>query len=173
MSGGFEQSLTKGHFGEGLVKSILKSKGYIVYSVENEGSHPFDLLVVNMTTGKTFLADVKTIPRRNKYPDNGLKHDDYKKYSDWKKKSGLDFWIFFVDEMLGSIYGNELSKLSVRSYDKKVNKSYPMVYIDKYYSYNSMIYFHLNSMINIGVISEIDSLYLRELAQRRHGYEHL
>jgi hypothetical protein len=166
----FEKSLDKGAYGERIVKDLLMSKGYFVYSVENKGSHPFDILLVNNNTKKIMIVDVKSTTRRNKYPDVGIDLDDWKKYKYWKKKTGLDFYIIFVDEMTCEIYGNELRKLDLRKYDPNVGKVYPLPYV--WDPYNQLIYFHLDNMDKYGKITEQEALDLRSLSQRYHGYDH-
>lgn len=166
----FSRSLDKGDYGERIVKNLLISKGFFVYSVENSGSHPFDLLVVNSKDNSIRFVDVKATTRRNKYPDVGIDLDDWKKYKYWKKQTGLDFYIFFVDEMTCEIYGNELRKLDIRKYDETVGKVYPLPYTQD--PYNKIIYFHLDNMTHYGKITEEEALQLRSLSQRYHGYDH-
>lgn len=166
----FGNTVKKGDIGESIVKRIVKNMGFLVYSVENEGSHPFDFILVHRESFKMMLFDVKTVARRNKYDDNGLDLDDWNYYWEWKKKTGLDFFILFVDEMLEKVYGNRIEELNKPYYDKKRNIVYPLIYRGEY---SSKIYLPLSRMKHIADISSEEAEYIRSFAQRNHAYEWL
>lgn len=170
----FDKSLRKGDLGEEIVKTILRDNGYVLYTVDNEGSHPFDIMAVDIESHRLVVVEVKTIPRRNLYEDNGLKLTSWKKYTRWYKETGIDFFLIFVDEMTREVYGNTLQILSEHYYDRTSGLYYPLVYKDRFgFSSNDMIYLHLNKCKPFGNISDEDASKMRGLSQRKHGYAHL
>lgn len=105
-------TVIKGNIGERLVREYLERKGFIVYEPKTSGPHGFDKLAI-LNKKQAIIAECKTKARRNKFADTGIniKHlDDYEYIS---AKHNLPVFIFFVDELVGEIYGNTLKELLV------------------------------------------------------------
>ena len=115
------KTVKKGNIGEEITRQYLESKGYIIYKPLTEGPHSFDNLAIK---GKTniFIVEVKTKPRRKYYNDTGIDIRHYKTYREVSKKHNLKVFIFFIDEIQGLVYGNDLNNL-IKPVDDK--KQYP------------------------------------------------
>lgn len=137
------KTVKKGNIGEEITRQYLESKGYIIYKPLTEGAHSFDNLAIK---GKTniFIVEVKTKPRRKYYNDTGIDIRHYKTYREVSKKHNLKVFIFFIDEIQGLVYGNDLNNL-IKPVDDK--KKYPLV--DK-----GIVYFHLSNMIEIAKLTQ-------------------
>ena len=100
----------KGDIGEEIIKKYMESKGWVVYKPITDGAHPFDMLC---TKNKTqFLAlDVKTKARLNKYPATGIDIRHYNDYKTLTETLSIDFYLFFVDDKVGTVHCQQLSKL--------------------------------------------------------------
>jgi hypothetical protein len=158
----FNTALEKGEYGEQIVRCILEEKGFIVYKPNTEGAHAFDILAIK-DKSKCIAMDVKAKARRNKYADTGINLRHYNVYKRFADKHAMDFWLIFVDEMLGSIYGNTLEKLDE---PKKVDGiKYP------YNSNNSIRYWPISSMIVIHQLNQKERADLACLSQRSYNYE--
>ena len=106
----FEIALRKGAIGEEIVRPYLEAKGYVVCRPVTEGAHAFDGLAIR--NKKHCIAyDVKAKARMNKWPATGVNVSHFLTYWEFSQNHNMPFWLFFVDEMLGQIYGNEISKL--------------------------------------------------------------
>jgi len=113
------KEVEKGDIGEEIIIKYLEKKGYIVYKPITDGPHRFDNMVYKETQ-KSRIVEVKTYARRNIYPDTGIDLPHYHVY----KKYSEDIYIFFVDELEGSVYGNKLSILETPTIIN--NKKYPL-----------------------------------------------
>lgn len=158
----FETCLAKGEYGESIVRRLFEEKGYIVYNPKTKGAHPFDIFALN--TGKPCIAaDVKSKPRRILYPDTGISLKHYNIYLNFSKAHSMEFWIIFVDQNSGDIYGNTISKLDVpRIID---NRTYPLNE-DKtrYWPVKAMRFFHKltdQEMKELNRLSQINDKYKR------------
>lgn len=105
-------SVKKGCVGERLVNQYLIEQGFIPYSPDTDGAHPFDRLVATRDKRHIFIADVKTKPARTFYPDTGINIAHYNQYDFIQKRHKVNTFIFFVDEDAGKVYGNWLRKLA-------------------------------------------------------------
>jgi hypothetical protein len=150
----------KGAFGERIIKAFLEAKGFCVYEPTTEMAHAFDFLAVK-DKRQCVALDVKSKARRSKYPDTGIDIRHYETYRDFSKKHKMPFFIAFVDEWIGKIYGNWLEKLQEPC--KIGDKKYPSVE-------RSIIYFPLAKMIDIQELSESDAAELRALSTRNYAY---
>lgn len=108
----------KGEYGEALFRGILEKKSYTVYTPNTKGPHPFDIIAVHKChkTGEkkpVFAADVKTKPMRIYYADTGIGLNHYHVYLKFSKTHLMEFWLIFVDQNLGEIYGNTISQLDI------------------------------------------------------------
>jgi len=158
----FENSKSnkKGNIGESIVKDWLKNRGYMIYSPEVLGAHAFDILAmkdkINLIAG-----DVKTKAKLNKYNGTGIDISHYKTYKKISEKHNIPFFIFFVDEQMGKIYGNFLDKLEAKVYD------------DVQYPFNmneEIIIFSMKNMILVADISLDDSNKIKMLNTRNYEY---
>ena len=160
MQKSFEIGLSKGAFGESIVRNILEEKGYCVYNPTTEGAHAFDILAIK--DKKNCIAiDVKSKARRNYFPDTGIDTRHYETYNSFAKKHNMQFWLFFVDEMERKIYGNELRLLSEDHLE--YGRVYPLIQ-------NRIIYFPLSKMKTVSILTQKDCDYLKSLNQRSYEY---
>lgn len=121
----------KGNLGEELIDSFLLKKNCVFYRPAVNGSHLFDRFCYKIENGKqlTFIVEIKTKPRRSAYPDTGIEIKHYDKYKNFSKQHNFQVWLFFVDEALKSVYGNELKILEqkIEVKDGNYNLSYPLI----------------------------------------------
>lgn len=169
----FDTALKKGDIGERVVIPILERKGFAVYRPFTEGAHCFDILAIQ-NKDKAIALDVKAKARLNSYEATGIDQRHFEEYKNFSEKHNMDFWVIFVDEMLGEIYGNKISELEkprCRSGEiTETNEFYPMV---KPWGYrgSKIRVWHLNSMIrNIGSLNDEAINDLKNYSQRAHEY---
>lgn len=164
----FEKSLKKGRVGEEYVRGLLEKKGYIVYTPKTEGAHAFDFLAIKEKE-KCIALDVKSKARRNKYKDTGVNLKHYRIYEAFMKRHNMPFWLIFVDEMEKKIYGNTIEALMA---DKKeeFGINYPYIWKRKPDDKDGTIYWHLDSMIQMGCLECEAQELLCVLSQRNHEY---
>ena len=153
-------TVIKGNIGEELVREYLESKGYIVYEPKTNGAHGFDKLAI-LNKKQAIIAECKTKARRNKYPDTGIQIRHYEEYKYISDKHNLPVFIFFIDEMLGQIYGNKLEELVKPN--KVGDKQYPS-------KENGIIYFPLANMKVVCGIAEKDAELLKDKSTRNYEY---
>jgi hypothetical protein len=161
----FDLALAKGEYGEQIVRRILERKGFVVYKPATEGAHAFDVMAIK-DKSRCIAMDVKAKSRRNKYADTGINIKHFQTYKSFSDTHSMPFWVVFVDEMIGKIYGNTLEQLS-----KPVEREgikYPYTFDDPY---GGTIYWHLDSMLQIYTLSESDKSNLVLLSQRNHEYK--
>jgi hypothetical protein len=155
-------STKKGKIGEEIVRRWLEEHGWIVYEPKTENrSHAFDKLAIK-DKKQLILIEVKTKARRNYYPDTGI---DIKHYNDYKlisEKYNLPIFLFFVDEMMGEIYGGKLSSLEKRVKISN-NREYPL-------KQNGIIYFPLEKMHKIAILNTMKTFELKKLNTRNYEY---
>ena len=159
----FNIASQKGELGEEIVTPYLESKGFIVYRPFTKGSHAFDGMAIK-DKKESIAYDVKAKPRLKYIPGTGVDEKHFKTYSDFSKRHNMPFWIFFVDEHMGSVYGNEIKELEKpvqeggRTFPYLINKETIRVW-------------HLSSMITIGNITSEEQRSLVELSQRNYKYD--
>ena len=142
---------SNGMVGSAIVRN-LESKGYIVYEPVTDGPHHFDKLI---SKDKKILAivEIKTYERLKFKPETGINLKNYKEYLDIKN---IEVFVFFVDYITESIYGN---KLSILSKQIEINKTfYP--YVMKSVTGDKQM-FHLKSMIEISKLKKDDCIHLK------------
>jgi hypothetical protein len=161
----------KGNLGEQIIREYLVKLGFVPYSPEGAGAHPFDKLCAAPNKKEIFIAECKTKARRDYYPDTGIDkrhYDDYKFIAD---KHNLRIFIFFIDEKLGKIYGNFMDELEKER--DIVYHAFPLRYpkIESYKSGVTIIYFPMAAMISIGDLRPDQVQKLKELSTRNPVYK--
>lgn len=154
-----KKEVIKGNIGERIVNEYLEKEGFVVYKSVTNSPHSFDRLAIK-DKQQLIIAEIKTKARRNKYKDTGFNFTHYNEYKKISEKHNLPVFIFFVDEMLGEIYGNWLSILE-KPYKKGLQ--YPAIF-------NDIIYFHLDTMKEICKLSNDEVIELKEYSQRSYKY---
>ncbi len=101
----------KGNYGESLVDAYYIEKGYMPYIPSCPGAHTIDRMYCKKSTTDIFIADIKTKPFRNCYPDTGLNTKHLNEYILAAANIGVDVKLIFVDEKARQIYGNSLTNL--------------------------------------------------------------
>lgn len=161
----FDVALAKGEYGEKIVRQILEEKGFVVYKPYTNGAHAFDVLAIK-DKQKCIALDVKAKARRNAYPDTGINLSHYSVYKAFSESHRMPFWLVFVDEAMGQIYGNCLEELDK---PRMVNgQSYPFVWRG---NNSGTIYWPLKAMILFRELSNSDVQELKSLSQRTHEYQ--
>jgi hypothetical protein len=159
-------TVKKGNVGEGLVNEYLIGHGYIPYSPDAGGAHPFDRLVASRDKKTIFIADAKTKAARKYYPDTGINERHYEEYKYIQDKYGIDVFIFFVDEEAQKIYGNVLRKLEAEA--KILHKgsllNYPM-------KYKGIIYFPLEHTKHIADIPQEQAEVIKQYTTKQEAYK--
>lgn len=155
------QTTQKGKIGENIVRKWLEDKGWIIYEAVTEKAHAFDKLAIK-DKNQMVLVEVKTKARRTYYPDTGIDIRSYESYKLLSEKHNLPVWLFFVDEMIGEIYGNKLSFLEekVKTSD---GREYPL-------KQGGIIYFPLERMYKIAVLDTNKVLEIKKLNTRNYEY---
>jgi hypothetical protein len=160
----FNKALTKGEYGEKIVRRVFEQRGFVVYKPVTDGAHAFDALAIK---GKRncIAIDVKAKAMRNKYPDTGINIRHYNLYREFSEKHNMPFWVVFVDEMKAEIYGNTLEQLDIPRTIRGLN-----------YPWNcdhggGTRYWPVHCMVPIHRLSCDEVLELKQLSQRNHDYE--
>jgi len=100
----------KGDIGEEIVKKYLQNRGWIIYKPITDGAHPFDMFCSRNKT--EFMAlDVKTKARLNNWAATGIDIRHYNDYKTLTETLDIDFYLFFVDDKVGTVHCQQLSKL--------------------------------------------------------------
>ena len=154
----------KGNIGENIVDQYFDGQGYIIYEPKQDAAHLIDRLYVK-DKKKLIFADTKTKAKRNMYPDTRF---DYRHYKDYHmlQNMGLEVWIFFVDEVEASVYGNTLEKLSEPCIvqHKGQTLKYPL-------RGGEIIYFYRKNMIDISLLSQEEVAEIKSHNTRNYEYE--
>lgn len=159
----FEVALRKGAIGEEIVRPYLEAKGYVVCRPVTEGAHAFDGLAIR--NKKHCIAyDVKAKARMNNWPATGVNVSHFITYRDFSQKHNMPFWVFFVDEMLGQIYGNEISKLEEHRLIDGVE--YPFVINTRS---DQIRIWPLKAMLKVSDLSDEQKAALAACNQRTHA----
>lgn len=162
----FEISLKKGAVGERIVRVLLERNGWVVYQPITDGAHCFDMLSIK-DKKRAIAIDVKAKARMNKWAATGVNERHFLEYKAFSETHNMPFWIFFVDELLGKIYGNELKVLEVPI--EVEGELYPKT-IQWGSNSPKIRYWSLASMKPLADISEEDMKELSSYNQRSYGY---
>lgn len=116
------------------------------------------------------IVEVKAKAKRNFYPDTGIDEEAYNNYKHISNEHHINCFIFFVDEFSGKIYGNSLDELEkptvVEHNGKKIH--YPLK--QQTASGKTIIYFPLDNMKTIGVLTDVEKAKLKQLSNRSYEY---
>jgi len=165
----WSKAVKKGALGEFIVDALLSKKNIVPYHPVFDGPHPFDRLCASLDKKRLYIIEVKTKARRTHYPDTGINIRHYNEYKYVRDHYNIPVFLVFVDEGERRIYGNFLTKLekpkavaTERWHAPIVN--YPL-------EENGIIYFPLNSMIDIAKLDEREAEKLKELSARSYLYK--
>lgn len=159
-------SVKKGNIGERLVNEFLINKGFIPYSPDVGGAHPFDRLVASKDKRTIFIADSKAKPARVYYPDTGINIKHYQEYKYIQDKYGIDVYIFFVDEEKQEIYGNFLRRL-----DEPAQIAHNGSIIEYPLESKGIRYFPLSHMQHIADIPFNEAIAMKNLSRKNSAYK--
>ena len=162
----FEIRLKKGEIGEGIVRSLLESKGWIVYCPFTKGAHAFDM-IATLNKERAIALDVKAKARMNKYPATGINLDHYEQYKRFSIKHSMPFWLVFVDEQTNEIYGNTIEKLDEECIVS--GQKYPMQIKSRFNK--TIIFWPIEKMHKFGEIPKDKVKELCELNTRSYEYK--
>lgn len=154
----------KGSIGERIVEEYLIKEGFVVYKPITDKAHGFDRLA-SRDKSHLIIVEVKSKARRNHYPDTGININQYQKYCETERRHRIPVFLFFVDEMIGTVYGNRLSALSTWGTIEVDGKEILYPIPDK-----GIIYFPLSKMITIGSLKDEEITQLKKYSTRSHEY---
>jgi hypothetical protein len=152
-----KKEVQKGDFGEDIVNKILRDKGFVIYEPQKIGPHAFDRLAIK-NKDSIIIAETKTKARLNSVPKTGFDKRSYDCYKKISLKHGLPVMIFFVDEMLGKVYGNFLHKLE-KNMEHRIFRESPMVL------------FNLSDMTFFYDLTKDQINYLKSKSCRSYAYQ--
>jgi len=155
----------KGNIGEQKVRELLEKSNKVIYKPITDSAHCFDNLV---SSGKKdfVIVEVKTKPKRKYHPDTGIDYRHYNEYKTVSKIHNLPVYLFFVDEMLGEIYGGKLSELEQLKEHKHKEKSYSYPKVE-----NGIIYFFQPDMKVFCKLTKDDIESLKKVSSRSYDYK--
>ncbi len=155
-----KKEVKKGTIGEQIVKDYFASRGYVVYLPATDGSHIFDGLLMR-DKKELAVLEIKTKARRNYYADTGINISHYNEYKKISESHNLIVRLFFVDEMIGAIYGGNLDDLEKAKVIK--NKPYPS--FEK-----NIVFFPLCNMKKIRDLTPEESVMIKNHNTRNYKY---
>lgn len=160
MSWSDKTTVKKGDIGEDIVKNFLLEKGMIPYKPDFDGAHPFDFLCATRDKKTMIIVDAKAKARMNKqfngFSVTGIDKRHFNEYKHIQKKYNVHVYLYFVDEMLGSVYGNAIARLE----KNKIEKNWK----------TPMILFRLIDMVEIGKLSSDEVHKLKKHSTRSYDY---
>lgn len=159
------KQVAKGNFAEDIINEFLEEKGYVIYNPTTNGPHAFDKLAIK-NKKEIIIAECKAKAKRNSYDDTGINYKHYLDYTNIQDKHGIPVFIFFIDEMLGKIYGNFIKKLI--EYRSIKGKQYPSIEPTK--NGIKIIYFPLMNMRDIFSLNCKQIQFLKENSTRNYDY---
>jgi hypothetical protein len=159
----FNTALKKGAIGESIVKKMLEGFGWCVFQPVTEGAHSFDMLCIK-NKKQAFALDVKSKQRLKYYNATGVDQRHFDVYMSFSKKHNMPFYLAFIDELTGEVYGNTLAKLETEYFDGKYN--YPLTIKN-----GQIRIWSIDSMNKLGNIEQEEKKMLLELNQRNAKYD--
>ncbi len=162
----------KGTLAEKIVENkILVPHNKVFYKAISEGRHPFDYLIYDYVTHIIIPSDVKAKPKMDYYNGSGIDYKHYLKYKEISKNINKKFFIFFVDECMGEIYGNYICELEKEVLEpNENNRKYPYIFNTK--GGDRIILFHMDNMKrNLYKITENEITELKALNTRNYSYK--
>lgn len=158
-------SVKKGTLGERIGSAYMEGQGYVVYIPEKGKAHPFDRLAVK--DKRVFVvAEIKAKARLRYYEGTGFNKSNYDDYCLVRKEHNMGVFIFFVDEELGTVYGNFLDELERPQTDTNGN-SYPLELVDNRTG-QPLIIFSLKNMIHIKDLTVEEKAELKKLTRSNY-----
>lgn len=163
----FEQSpqFKKGEVAEKIIVAKMESAGFVVYRPQTAGAHAFDILAIK-DKRYAIALDIKAKAQRTFYQDTGVNLAHYRTYAEFSLRHKMPFWLVFVDESVSQIYGNTLSELNKTREIK--GRLYPRIESTKQGA--EIMFWHIDSMLQLGVIPEDAAHTLRALSTRNYEY---
>jgi len=155
----------KGNIGERLVDEYLLRKGIVPYRPIVSQAHPFDRLCASADKKRIYVVEVKTKPRREFYPDTGVDFRHFNDYMHISLQHSMDVFLYFVDEILRSIYGGELVG-NLAQIRQVRHQGRDLIYPLKH---RGIIYFPLSAMEHVASLQ--DDVCKELAALRRTNYE--
>jgi hypothetical protein len=114
-----KSEVKKGNVGERIALEILKHNEYIVYAPITEGAHKVDYFAHKISIEKSLIAvKIKSKKRLYKFEATGIDTTVLKHYMELYEKHKIDTYLYFIDDFEKCIYGQWLSELEQRHYDK-------------------------------------------------------
>jgi hypothetical protein len=155
----------KGNYAETLVKDTLKKLNMKVYYLDEENeSHDYDFEVYNKTTREHFMADIKSKGRRKWFSDNGCMSEAFALYQNISAERNMRFFLFFVDDITGSIYGQDIAVLAKEKLDSHGIK-YP-----RWENNAKFVYFSLEDMVKLRDLTKEEIEIVASLTHRNPEY---
>ena len=160
-----KKTTQKGDIGEIAVDNFLRSKGIVPYMPVFDGAHPFDRLCALPNKKNLFITEVKAKSKRKYYDDTGFNIRHYNEYLYIFEKYKLQFYICFVDEDLGEIYGGKLNDMRKEKTVAYKNKSITYPFFDR-----NIVYFYQPDMEHIAWLDDETVTNLRNLTTKNKAY---
>lgn len=157
----------KGTFGETIAKDYLRNQGRVIYVPESDKAHPFDFLSFKGKEEPEIL-EVKSKARMNDYYATGIDRRHARDYWRMYKNYNIDTFLLFIDEHPAEkrMYGQKISVLA-QKYIAKDGRQYPFLMKRKG---TQITLFSLESMIEIGKLTDEQCNQLRKLSKRSYQY---
>lgn len=161
------ETTRKGVIGESLIEKFFMELGYIIYKPINDGAHLIDYILVSPDKKTSIAVDIKTKPRRSRYPDTGIEQCHFEEYLEYSKRHNIKVLILFVDEEQGLIYGNSLDNLEKPLEYNGIQ--YPMVSRSSWGG--TQHYWCLRSMDIVGILEKEMINKIKEHTHKNRMYE--
>ena len=163
----FEQcpQFKKGEVAEKIIVEKMERSGFVVYRPQTAGAHAFDILAIK-DKRQAIALDIKAKAQRTYFKDTGINVSHHRVYVEFSLSHNMPFWLVFVDEAAKLIYGNTLDELDkTREIGGRV---YPMIADTRS---GQIIFWHLDSMIQLGKIPDEAAQNLKDLSTRKYEYK--
>lgn len=164
----------KGDYAEELIiKTLEKQNFQFLVPLKDGKAHLCDGLAYRHNSRtenqkediKVFWYDVKAKARMNKFNSTGINESQLNHYKELNEIN--TFYLFFVDEMTGTIYGGSLNKLMKAHIDTVDTNIYPLY---KTFGGIKMVLFSLEKMTLLRALTEEEQETLKGLNSRSYGF---